>query len=551
MLQSIYIQNYALIDELNISFDAGFSIITGETGAGKSILLGALSMLVGQRADAAVLLDKSKKCSVEGVFKIADYNLQSFFETNEIDYDHNLIIRREILDNGRSRAFVNDSPVNLNILKELGDKLIDIHSQHQNSYLADSLFQLKVLDILAKNSKSLENYKDSYRKYSSIDRQLITTKEKAAKDQADIDYYRFQFNELSAAKLISGEQLVLEDELKILSHAEEIKSALTNIATLLFNENLGATNQVKEASNISNKIKNIYSKAVTLNERLNSAYIELKDIASDTENLVESIDIDPDRLNIVKSRLDMLYALCQKHRVSNSDDLIGIRDNLSERIVNIDNYEELILDLQKQLEIEKKILTGFASELTKSRLNASPLFEENIVAILRQLGMPNSAFSAKIETDTNFSPNGCDKATFLFTANKQVVLQDINKVASGGEISRVMLAIKSVIASSLAMPAVIFDEIDTGVSGDIADKMGNIMRQMSENMQVISITHLPQVASKGQNHFMVYKIDGEKSTNTKIKLLKGEERVVEIAKMLSGEQISNAAITNARVLLNN
>ena len=551
MLQSIYIQNYALIDELNISFNAGFSIITGETGAGKSILLGALSMLIGQRADAAVLLDKTKKCSVEGIFNIADYNLQSFFETNEIDYDNNLIIRREILDNGRSRAFVNDSPVNLNILKELGDKLIDIHSQHQNSYLADNLFQMGVLDILAKNNVTLDSYKESYRKYILIERQLVDLKEKSVKGQTDIDYFRFQFNELQSAKLIAGEQVFLEEELKILSHVEEIKLALTGISNILQNETTGIVVQLKEAANISNKMQNIFAKANVLHERLNSSYIELKDISIDAENLLESIDHDPERLNTVKARLDILYALCQKHRVSNADELIGMRDAILKKIEMVDNYDELLTTLQKQLNAERITLNKFASELTLSRKRTAPEFEEKVVSILRQLGMPNSAFIAKIEAETNFTFNGCDKVTFLFSANKQVPSQDINKVASGGEISRVMLAIKSVIASSLAMPAVIFDEIDTGVSGDIADKMGNIMKQMALNMQVISITHLPQVASKGQNHYMVYKIDGEKTTNTKIKLLTGEDRVVEIAKMLSGEQISNAAITNARVLLNN
>ena len=551
MLQSLFIQNYALIDELNISFDAGFSIITGETGAGKSILLGALSLLVGQRADATVLLDKSKKCFVEGTFKIGEYKLQKFFSQNEIDYDESLIIRREILDNGRSRAFVNDTPVNLNILKDLGDRLIDIHSQHQNSYLTDNLFQLRVIDNLAKNLNTLENYKETYKKYIETNKQLIALQEKASKEQTDLDYYKFQFNELDAAKLKQDEQPNLEEELKLLSHAEEIKTAFTNISGLLHNETSGIVGQLKEAFVLAGKTKQFYSKASNLTERIESAYIDLKDVAQETETIAESIDLDPSRLELVKNRLDSLYSLCQKHRVSNSNELISIRESFLQKIIAIDNFDEQLKVLKIELETEKKQLSTFALALTKSRTSAAIPFEEKILVLLQQLGMPNASFSARFETNGEFLSNGCDKVTFLFSANKQIPMQDISKVASGGEISRVMLSIKSVIAQSLAMPAVIFDEIDTGVSGDIADKMGNIMKQMAVDMQVISITHLPQVASKGQKHYMVFKTDGSKATNTQIKQLNNEERILEIAKMLSGEQISEAAMNNAKVLLSN
>jgi DNA repair protein RecN (Recombination protein N) len=551
MLRSLSIQNYALINELSISFDGGFSIITGETGAGKSILLGALSLLVGQRADTSVLLDKSRKCIVEGQFKIKEYNLQSFFKQNELDYDDQVIIRREILDSGRSRAFVNDTPVNLNILKDLGDRLVDIHSQHQNSYLTNNQFQLGLIDILARNSQLLLTYKDCFNSYNETQRVLLDLQEKSAKEKADMDYFQFQLNELENLRLKKDEQDELEAEFKLLSHAEEIKTTLNNISILLSAESGGIVNQMKEAASQSSKLKDVFSKIVPLQERLNSGYIEIKDIASEAESLAESIDIDPSRLETVKSRLDSLYSVCQKHRVAHSNDLINLRESFKQKILNISGYDEQLGSLTKRLDSLKQQLIKLAADLTNSRKKIIPAFEEQTISILRQLGMPNASFSVKLDTGEEFMSAGCDKVSFMFSANKQVALIDIVKIASGGEISRFMLAVKSIIASSLAMPAVIFDEIDAGVSGDIADKMANIMKQMSDNMQVISITHLPQVASKGHNHYLVYKVESKKATHTFIKLLKGEERVAEIAKMLSGEQISEAAIKNARVLLNN
>ncbi len=551
MLNSLSIQNYALIDNLNIDFYKGLSIITGETGAGKSILLGALSLLVGQRADTSVLLNKSKKCVVEGIFKIDEYNLKNIFEKNGIDYNHQLIIRREISDTGRSRAFVNDTPVNLDVLKELGDRLVDIHSQHQNSYLADSQFQLNVIDILAKNGELINAYRKSYLKYKELQRIISELQEKSAKEKSDLDYYQYQFSELENARIKPDEQTILEEELKILSHSEEIKSALTNISGLLNSESSGVVYQLKEASNISGKLKSIFNKISSVCERLNSAYIEIKDMASETESLAESVDIDPSRLEKVKTRLDTVYSLCQKHKVSNSNDLIALSDSLKEKISAISDYDGQLENMTKQLTSEKHQITALALRITESRKNIILSFESQIISVLRQLGMPNAVFSVKIENTDDFTFSGCDKVSFLFSSNKQVEMMDISKIASGGEISRFMLAVKSIIASSLAMPAVIFDEIDAGVSGEIADKVGNIMKQMADNMQVISITHLPQVASKGGNHYLVYKTDDEKTSTTNIKLLKGEDRVVEIAKMLSGEQISDAAIKNARVLLNN
>jgi DNA repair protein RecN (Recombination protein N) len=551
MLQSLAIQNYALIDDLNINFEQGFSTITGETGAGKSILLGALSLLVGQRADTSVLLDKSRKCVVEGVFKIGEYKLQDFFAENELDYDDHLIIRREILDNGRSRAFVNDSPVNLNVVKELGDRLIDIHSQHQNSFLSSSAFQLKVIDVLAQNQERLGVYKNSYSKYNELQKELSELQEKSAKEKADLDYFQFQYDELEKAKLKTGEQAELEEELKVLSHAEEIKTSLTNTVSLFSDDMNGIVNRLKEAVSITSKLKNIFIKADSIKERIDASYIEIKDIAAEAELLANSIDLDPERLSEVNSRLDALYSLCQKHRVADANALIELKESYAEKILAITGYDDQLDKLSKQLEIEKKKLVSQTKELTDARKSAIPAFTENITSIIKVLGMPYAVFSVNIETSENFTSNGCDQVSFVFTANKQAELMEIARIASGGEISRLMLAVKSVLASALAMPAVIFDEIDTGVSGEIADKMANIMKSMSEEMQVISITHLPQVAAKGINHFLVYKVDNHNSTKTHIKLLKKDERILEIAKMLSGAEISDAAMKNAKVLLEN
>jgi DNA repair protein RecN (Recombination protein N) len=551
MLQSLTIQNYALIDDLKIDFESGFSIITGETGAGKSILLGALSLLVGQRADASVLLNKTKKCIVEGVFGVREYNLQNFFKDNELDYNDQVIIRREIIDNSRSRAFVNDSPVNLNILKELGEKLVDIHSQHQNSYITDSQFQLKVIDILARNTKIINSYKNCFNTFSELKNQLADLRLKAEKEMAELEYFKFQFNELDKANLKLGEQSLLEEEFRILSNAEEIKSALVAVYSILYADQTGIVYRLKDAANLSGKIRQMFTKAASLQERLESAYLELKDLASESEKLSESIELIPSKLEEIKSRLDLLYTLCQKHRVSSADELLMIRDNFESRISEITNYDVQLNELARHLKEKESEMKSLAQKLSVSRKAEIPEFEEQVILLLRQLGMANANFSAKLEPVEEYLTSGCDKISFLFSANKQVEMQNIAKVASGGEMSRVMLAVKSVIASSLAMPAVIFDEIDAGVSGEVADKIGNIMKEMSSAMQVISITHLPQVACKGKNHYLVYKTEGDKATNTHMKLLIGEERVVEIAKMLSGEQISQAAISNARVLLKN
>ncbi len=549
MLQSLYIQNYALINELKIDFQNGFSIITGETGAGKSILLGAFSLLVGSRADASILLDKSKKCIVEASFQIKPYKLQSFFKQNDIDYHDVVIIRREI-DNSRSRSFINDSPVNLSLLKELGDRLIDVHSQHENLYLNHSSFRFEIIDALASNAKTLQNYQIVFAQFQQKQEELRALTERASKTKTDYDYYKFRFDELDQAKLKEGELQQLEQESQALSHAEEIRNNLQAFAFILSLDEASVNTRLKEASLLLHKIKSYYPKAGTLSERLESAYLELKDIAAEAESLSERVDLEPGKLDLVNARLNLIFSLCQKYHAANEKELLDERNKLEGLISDITGFDDQLNELSAQVTALKNQIAELAEKLTVSRKKACPEFESQILLLLKVLGMPNAAFTAKLETAENFSFYGKDKIEFLFSANRQVAPSDISKVASGGELSRLMLSIKSVIASSLALPSIIFDEIDTGVSGEIADKMGNIMRSMSKSMQVISITHLPQVASKGLNHYLVYKKDHSESTNTHIKLLNQEERINEIAKMLSGEKLTDAAIQNAKALLN-
>lgn len=549
MLKSLTIQNYALIDSLHIELGEGFSTITGETGAGKSILLGALSLLVGQRADTDALLDKNRKCIVEATFDISPYHLETFFEQNEIDYAQLSIIRREILETGRSRAFVNDTPVNLSVLKELGEKLIDIHSQHQNSYLTEWGFQLKVLDIIAGNQALLQQYRESFRRYHDLKKELADLIALSEKGQQELDYLQHQYNELDQAKLRQGEQQELEEEVKVLSNAEEIKQYVGYASAILNAEDRGTLIQLKEILHYLSRIKTLFPKVDPLLQRIDALYIEARDITDELERLYESVELDPEKLETTRQRLDFLYTLCQKHRVQNADDLIELYRQLGEKLQSIQSFGDSIEKVRRQLEEETQRLTGIAEQLRSNRQKIVPAFEEEIMQILRQLGMPHAVFSVAFEQLPEFHTTGLDAVTYLFSANRQVPPQDIAKVASGGEISRVMLALKSVIARSLAMPTIIFDEIDTGVSGEIADKMGQIMKSMANHMQVISITHLPQVAAKGKNHYLVYKSDTDKGAHTQIKALSAEERVMEIAKMLSGKEISEAAINNARVLL--
>jgi DNA repair protein RecN (Recombination protein N) len=550
MLVSLQVKNYALIKELKIGFNSGFSIITGETGAGKSILLGALSLLLGQRADTTVLMDKQKKCVVEGIFDIKDYVLQPYFTENDIDYEDNTIIRREIIPGGKSRAFINDTPVSLNQLRELGLKLVDIHSQHENLNLGKNLFQLMVIDTVAQNGKLLKQYTKLYGEYQNSQKELGELIERAKQEQADLDYFSFQYQQLDEAKLQPGELNVLEAESNTLTHAEEIKFNLLKASDLVSGEGITILGLLKDAIETIDKLSGFFPRTQDLRGRLDSVYIELKDIASECEVMGESVDIDPGRLQFVQERLDQLNSLMHKHSASTVEELIKLKDDLQQKVREISSFDDQISKLRKIVNEQQEKLNKLTEELSGRRQAVISKVEDIVISILKQVGIPNARFSVLHSRLEDFTPLGTDKVEFLFSANKQAAKQDIGKIASGGELSRLMLAIKSLISSSLELPTIIFDEVDAGVSGEIAEKVGLIMKSMSENMQVINITHLPQVAAKGDYHYLVYKYDQDKESITDIKLLESEERVLELAKMLSGEELTEAAISNARELLN-
>ncbi len=549
MLQSLSIQNYALIEELNIYFNKGFSIITGETGAGKSILLGAISLILGQRADTSILKNKNKKCIIEGVFDISDYNLKYFFNNNDLDFDNFTIIRREINPNGKSRAFINDTPVNVSILKELGSKLVDIHSQHQNLILNDAQYQLFVVDIMAKHKNLLNEYRKNFKEYKKDKQELNNLIEKSEKSKQDLDYLQFQYNQLDEANLITDEQEGLESNLETLTHAEDIKANLSKAYNLLSGEGETAINQINEAKSFISRLNKFFPKSTDLSQRIESVLIELNDISNETEIISNDVEYNPEKINIIKERLDIIYNLQQKHRVSTISELIEIKNNLQNQIDEISSYDSEINELNIKLKNKHDDLVNKANNISTQRKKIIPDIEKNIVHLLQNLGMPNATFKIVQTKLDQLSVNGFDTVTFLFSANKKIDMQNISKVASGGELSRLMLSIKSLISKSIALPTIIFDEIDVGVAGEIADKMGNIMLNMSKNMQVISITHLPQIASKGQYHYTVYKFDDNDTTSTSIKLLNDDERIVEIAKMLSGENVTEAAFENAKDLL--
>ncbi|KPK84667.1 MAG: hypothetical protein AMS27_09310 [Bacteroides sp. SM23_62_1] len=550
MLKSLNVQNYALIRQLEIEFKPGFSIITGETGAGKSILLGALSLLIGQRADTNVLLDKSQKCIVEGIFHVKDLNLKTFFKSEDIDYEDVTIIRREIIPEGKSRAFINDTPVSINQLRELGLKLVDIHSQHENLNLGNHLFQLKVIDIVAQNKSLLEQYHKLYNNFIAGQKELAEIMEKASQARADLDYYNFQFNQLDEAKLKTEEMNEIEAEANILNHAEEIKFNLLKVADLISGEGNSVLGMLKDAIDAMDKLAGFYSFSKEFRDRLESVYIELKDIAGEAEIQSEKIEIDTGRLQLIQERIDQLYNLMHKHAVSSIEDLINLKNELGAKIGEITSYDEAIEKLSGQVESQRQQLSDLASELSGRRLESIPAIEEKVITMLQQVGIPNARFTIVQKSLENFTSQGTDHVEFIFSANKKVPMQEISKVASGGELSRLMLSIKSLISGSIELPTIIFDEVDAGVSGEIAEKVGLIMKSMSSGLQVINITHLPQVTAKGDYHYLVYKYDREDTTVTDIKLLNAEERVIELAKMLSGEVLTEAAITHAKQLLN-
>ena len=550
MLQQLYIHNFTLIDKLDIHFSSGFSVITGETGAGKSIILGAIGLLLGNRADARLVKAGTDKCIVEAHFDISRYDMQQFFIDNDIDYEpDDCIMRRELRANGKSRAFINDTPVSLTTARELGEQLVDIHSQHQNLLLQKDDFQLSVVDIIANNSKELQQYRTTYREYSDTKAALKKLEEQIAANRANEDFLRYQAKELADANLVAGELTELEQEVETLSHTEDIKTALYSADEALSNDNVGIISSCKSAISRLSTITEVYPPVRELADRLDSAYIELKDIAHDISSLADNVDYDPQRLEVASSRLDTLYSLQQKHHVETIEELIALRDNILHQLSHIDNADEELDALKAKVNELLAICTTKAKALTATRQKAAKKIEQQITDRLIALGMPNTRFEVRIE-EKPLSNDGADKPAFYFSANKNTPLQPVAQVASGGEIARVMLSLKAMISGAVKLPTIIFDEIDTGVSGRVAEMMAQIMKEMGDsNRQVISITHLPQIAALGSNHYKVEKTDTANGTTSTMRQLTPDERITELAQMLSGSNITDAAIQNARSLL--
>ena len=551
MLQAIYIQNYALIDKLDINFKSGFSVITGETGAGKSIILGAIGLLLGQRADVKAIKNGATKCIVEARFRIATYGLEDFFAENDIEYDEEeCIIRREVSTNGKSRAFINDTPASLSQMKILGEKLIDVHSQHQNLLLNKEGFQLNILDILAQDEKQLTDYQHSYQVYRQVCHELEDFIVQAEKSRQDEDYIRFQLEQLEEANLQAGEQTSLEQEAETLSHAEDILAGLYKAGQLMDGEENSTLTLTKECIQTLQNVSKVYPPALEWLERLDSCYIELKDLAREISGSQEAVEFNPSRLDFVNERLNLIYTLQQKHHVSTVEELMALTADYRMRLDAITSFDERISALRnRQQELYQTVIQK-AGILTEVRTRSARYIESQMESLLIPLGMPNVRFAVELNQRKEPDAKGMDSVTFLFSANKNGTLQNVASIASGGEIARVMLSLKAMIAGAVKLPTIIFDEIDTGVSGSIAEKMALIMQDMGrQNRQVISITHLPQIAARGIAHYKVYKEDTETGTNSYIRRLTDEERVKEIAHMLSGATLTEAAINNARALL--
>ena len=543
MLRSLYIQNYALIEKLDISFSSGFSVITGETGAGKSIILGAIGLLLGQRADVKAIRVGASKCIIEARFDISAYGMQPFFEENELEYEEECILRREVSASGKSRAFINDTPASLAQMKELGELLIDVHSQHQNLLLNKEGFQLNVLDILSHNEEALSAYQHIFGAWKQAQQDLEALVARANQDKSDEDYIRFQLEQLEEAHLSAGEQEELEQEADTLSHAEEIKAGLYRVGQTLYSDEGGLLSGLKECLNTMLGLQRVYPVAGELAERMESTYIELKDISQEVSGKEDEIEFNPERLDEVNERLNLIYTLQQKHRVSTVGELLALTDEYAAKLSAITSSDEHIEALYNKVKKQ-------AAVLTKARTAAAREVEKQMAARLVPLGMPNVRFQVEIGARKEPGIHGADTVNFLFSANKNGALQSVSSVASGGEIARVMLSIKAMIAGAVKLPTIVFDEIDTGVSGEIADRMADIMQEMGEqDRQVISITHLPQIAARGRAHYKVYKQDNETETNSHIRRLTDDERVEEIAHMLSGAKLTEAALNNARALL--
>lgn len=550
MLCTLFIQNYALIEKLDITLEPGFSVITGETGAGKSILLGAIGLLLGQRADVKAIRRGASKCIIEARFDVSRYHLQPFFEENGMEYDDECILRRELYASGKSRGFINDSPASLVQMKELGEMLVDIHSQHQNLLLDKEGFQLNVLDLIGHNDEAWADYAHAYNRWRKARKELEELTVRLEKERSEEDYLRYQWEQLQEANLSEGEQEELEQESETLSHAEEIKAGMYQVKQLLDGDEGGALDQLKEAMHILQGISSVFAPADVLLQRLESSYIELKDIAQEASQQEEEVEYNPNRMEEVNERLNLIYTLEKKHHVEGVAQLLKLQKLYEEKISGIDKGDEQVDELRKEVERCLSEVMQHASRLSQVRKESARRVEEEIVTRLGLLGMPNVRFQVEMGQRKEPGSHGMDTVNFLFSANKNGRMQSISSVASGGETARVMLSLKAMIAGAVKLPTIIFDEIDTGVSGEIADRMADIMQEMSNNnRQVISITHLPQIAARGSAHYKVYKQDNDTETNSHISRLSPQERVEEIAHMLSGSLLTEAALNNARELL--
>ncbi len=550
MLKQLYIRNFTLIERLDMTFNGGFSVITGETGAGKSIILGAIGLLKGQRADSKLIKRGSEKCVIEAHFNLSRYGMEKFFNDNDVEYDaDDCIVRREITAAGKSRAFVNDTPVPLSVLKELGEQLIDVHSQHQNLLLGKQDFQMEIVDIIADDKDLLDNYRKAYGDYREKQRQLDDLQERLTSNKANADFLLFQYEELDRANLVEGEQETLEAQANQMSHYEDIKTALYQADKAMSAEGTGVTENLRTAINALHSIEGVLPMAGELASRMDADFIDLKDIADELEGQLDKVDFDPKELDSINDRLDRIYSLQKKYHCDTVSQLIEIRDNLKKQLDGIENGDYDLQQVKNEVAKSMKLAIQKADSITKVRKTAAKKIEEEIKQRLVALGMPNIQFTINLES-SELSADGADKVAYMFSANRNMPMQPVAQVASGGEIARLMLSLKAMVSGAVKLPTIIFDEIDTGVSGKIAEKMADIMCEMGNNeRQVISITHLPQIAAKGATHYKVYKEDRGDTTVSTMKLLCGEDRVNEIAQMLSGSDITEAAISNARELL--
>ena len=549
MLKLLQISNYALIEQIEISFNRGFNVITGETGAGKSILLGALAFALGERADTNVLYDKDKKCVVEAHFELDGNDLQPLFEQNDLDFDTECIFRRELSPQKKSRAFINDTPVALQTMKEIGSQIVDIHSQHDSLLLTDADFQLRLLDDIAQNGDILTKYQTEYAQYNAIKRKLNELKEMATKNTAENDYLKFQLDELEKADLKEGEYADIEQTLRVMENSEEIKTLLVTANGLLEDSESAILGQMNALASTLQRMGHLLPNTKSLGERIESLKVELKDIAYDLRRKEDETQFDQEQLQSLQERYDLLNRLMMKHRLNDFDALIALRDSLKERVGAFENIDEAIAQAETELNASEKRLALQAKALHDKRCQAAEDFSARVCELVRQLAMPFAMFQVEVESQSQFGSKGNDAIRFLFSANKGVAPDDLSRVASGGELSRLMLAIKSAVSDYNYIPTLIFDEIDTGVSGEVAAKIGTIMRQMGQELQLIAITHLPQVASQAEHHYFIYKDNEGERTQSHIRLLDSAERITEIAKMLSNDKVTPEALKAADVLL--